>query len=96
MYYFLSNTNNPTRYSILLNNYNTTPQFEEVIRTLDQHKVRYVLWDKSLDDRLISAQFPSARARHFIMEPYLKSHYRRVWGHDGILLMERANDDLNN
>ena len=95
MYYFLSSTNNPTRYSILLNNYNTDTQFEEVTRTLDQHKVRYVLWDKSLEDRIISAQFPSARPRHFIMEPYLESHYRPVWNRDGVLLMERNNDNYN-
>ena len=44
-YYFLSSTTNPTRYSILMYDYNTPSQFQEVVRILEQHKVRCVIWD---------------------------------------------------
>ena len=96
MYYFLSDTINPTRYSLLLYNYNTAGQFGEVLHSLDQHKVKYVLWDKDIDYRIIGALFPSARPKHFIIEPYLESHYKPIWTHDGIFLMERKNDDHGN
>lgn len=94
MYYFLSGTTNPTRYSLLLYNYNTPSQFKEVIRVLDQHKVRYVLWDTSFEMK--SAPYFSAEmykpAGGFLMEPYLESHYRLVQDFDGVLIMERKTD----
>ena len=43
MYYFLSAATNPTRYSILLYNYNTPSQFREVIRVLEERRVKYVV-----------------------------------------------------
>lgn len=94
MYYFLSATTNPTRYSILLYNYNTPSQFQEVIRVLDQHKVRYVLWDASF----IASAFPAATPPPggFIMEPYLESHYKLVWADAGTRLMERKGEDHAN
>lgn len=96
MYYFLSNTSNPTRYSILLYSYNTSTQFDEVIRTLEEHKVKHVLWDRDLDERVIRTLPSNTRPKYLIMEPYLTSHYRPVWVEDGILLMERTNDDHSN
>jgi hypothetical protein len=51
-----------------------------------------VLWDKDIQDKVIDVLFPSARPDHFIMEPYLESHYRPVWVHDGVRLMERNYD----
>lgn len=93
MYYFLSNTHNPTRYSFLVYNYDTTEQFEEVIRALDQRRVKYVLWDKHVQDNLIGVLFPKAHPRQLIIEPYLESHYKPIWVHDGVSLMERKNDD---
>jgi hypothetical protein len=92
MYYFLSNTSNPTRYSFLVYNYYTPAQFEEVIRSLDQHQVKYVLWDTNFKAKVIDVLFPSARPDHLIMEPYLESHYRPVWVHDGVRLLERNYD----
>lgn len=91
MYYFLSGTNNPTRYSLLVYNYNTASQFQEVIRSLDQREVKYVLWNKKLQDKLLPDQFPDKRSKQLIIEPYLESHYRAIWVHDGVLLMERRN-----
>jgi 4-amino-4-deoxy-L-arabinose transferase-like glycosyltransferase len=93
MYYFLSNTNNPARYSFLVYNYYTTAQFEEAIRSLDQQRVRYVLWDRDVQHKVIDVLFPGARPEHFIMEPYLESHYKPIWVHRGVRLMERNKDD---
>ncbi|MGO8720225.1 MAG: ArnT family glycosyltransferase [Acidobacteriaceae bacterium] len=95
MYYFLSGTTNPTRYSLLMYNYNTPSQFQEVIRVLDQHKVRYVLWNTDFE-RKASPYFSAAMYRPaggFIMEPYLESHYRVVQDFNGMRIMERKADD---
>jgi hypothetical protein len=96
MYYFLSDTTNPTRYSLLIYNYNTPSQFQEVIRVLDQHKVKYVLWDASFQSKAATALFSAAMYRPaagFIMEPYLESHYRVVQDFNGMRIMERKADD---
>lgn len=93
MYYFLSNTNNPARYSFLVYNYYTTAQFEEVIQALEQHRVKYVLWDKHFQHDVLDVLFPNAHPKQLILEPYLEAHYRPVWVHDGVFLMERNEDD---
>ncbi|MGB8479446.1 MAG: glycosyltransferase family 39 protein [Acidobacteriaceae bacterium] len=49
IYYFLSATTNPSRYSLLMYNYNTTSQFQNAIQTLEQRKVRYVVWDTAFE-----------------------------------------------
>ncbi|HEX4277653.1 MAG TPA: glycosyltransferase family 39 protein, partial [Bryobacteraceae bacterium] len=43
IYYYLADIRNPTRYSVLLYGYNTPAQFDEVIRNLEEKRVRYVL-----------------------------------------------------
>lgn len=99
MYYFLSATNNPTRYSFLVYSYYTPSQFRETVNALEQHRTRYVLWDTNFQDKLVDALFPAAKRippSGLIFESYLKSHYKAVWIHDGILLMERNNDDHRN
>jgi 4-amino-4-deoxy-L-arabinose transferase-like glycosyltransferase len=95
MYYFLSNTSNPTRYSAFSYNFKVRSQFvlDEVIRNLDQHKVKYVLWDKPMEDRIGDLITPSMPLKRFLIAPYLESHYKPVWVHDDVLLMERKNDD---
>jgi hypothetical protein len=97
MYYFLSATTNPTRYNTFFYNFNIAGHFEfdEVIQDLDQHRVKYVLWDKSVRDKLYSL-FPGSRPKQFVIEPYLESHYKRIWTHDGTFLMERKTDDHAN
>jgi hypothetical protein len=92
MYYFLSKANNPTRYSFLTYNYHTPAQFEEVIRDLDQHRVKYVLWDKQVQNDVIDVLFPKAHPKQLIMEPYLESHYRPIWVNGGVFLMQRNED----
>jgi hypothetical protein len=94
MYYFLSATTNPTRYSALYYNFksHSRPIFDEVIQTLTQHRVKYVWWDKSAQDRL-QILFPGANLKENVFEHYLKAHYRAVWTCKDGVLMERNNDD---
>ena len=95
-FYFLASTTNPTRYSILTYNYNTTDQFEDVVRTLERRKVKYVVWDvgfSAIDQEI----FPSSRPPdgRFIVEPYLESHYKIVQVFDSYRVMERKAIDTN-
>jgi hypothetical protein len=92
-YYFLSSTTNPTRYSLLIYNYNTPFQFRDAIQVLEQHKVRYVVWGTHYES-LISL-FPASAwvpASGLQMEPYLESHYKVVTSMGGVRIMER-NDE---
>jgi hypothetical protein len=91
MYYFLSGTTNPTRYSLLMYNYNTRSQFRNVIRILDRRSVRYVVWDTKFETKA-SQYFSAAMNRPaggLVIEPYLESHYRIVKDVDGVRIMER-------
>jgi len=95
MYYFLSATTNPTRYGGLLYNFNTPDQFDEVVRVLEQRRVRYVLWDTHLQAKEVAALFPaSARISPgaLIIEPYLESHYKVVWADANTRLLERKGE----
>jgi hypothetical protein len=94
MYYFLSATTNPTRYSVLYYNFkiHSRASFDEVIQTLTQHRVKYVWWDRSAQDEL-QILFPGADLKGNIFERYLKAHYRAVWTCKDGVLMERNNDD---
>jgi hypothetical protein len=95
MYYFLSATTNPTRYGGLVYNFNTPSQFEEVVRVLEQRRVRYVLWDTHFQAKEVAALLPaSARMPRgaLIIEPYLESHYKVVWEDADTRLMEREGE----
>ncbi len=85
MYYFLTDTENPTRYSILVYRYNTSSQFQEVVQTLERRKVKYAVWDTNYITK-------PAPTQSFIIEPYLESHYKIIWAKDGIRIMERKSD----
>ena len=92
-YYFLSSTTNPTRYSILMYDYNTPSQFQEVVRILEQHKVRCVIWDTNFvrnTPLFFSGVIGPTSAS--IIEPYLESHYKVVWEENGVRIMERRED----
>jgi hypothetical protein len=96
MYYFFSQTVNPTRYSNMVYNMNTTSQFEETIQILDQHKVKYVLWDANFQTKIVPQVFAEAARTPpdgFLMETYLQSHYKIATEVNGIRIMERRNDD---
>jgi hypothetical protein len=90
-YYFLSAANNPTRYSILMYNYNTPAQFREVVSVLEQRRVRYVIWETTFAGQAGNG-FPGMIPNNpadLILEPYLESHYKPVENDDGICIMER-------
>ncbi len=96
MYYFLSATTNPTRYGGLVYNFNTPSQFEEVVRVLEQRRVKYVVWNTAFQGKEVAALFPaSARMspNALIIEPYLESHYKVVWVDADTRLMERKDQD---
>lgn len=96
MYYFLSNTTNPTPYSFLLYGYNSPSQFRDAIRILEHDKVKYVLWDTSFLAKDAPFIFPNMKSRppiELIMEPYLESHYRLVKSENGVRIMERNSED---
>lgn len=98
MYYFLSATNNPTRYSTFCFNVKVGDKFvfDEITQNLDQHNVKYVLWDRDVADKRLAAFFPGKHTDLKIFGPYLESHYRPIWDHDGVLLMERKHDNPAN
>jgi hypothetical protein len=90
-YYFLTATTNPTPYSIMLYKYNTSSQFQEVVRILEQRKVKYVVWDKKID-QVKADVFPGAMRvspGELIIEPYLWTHYETVQELDGASILKR-------
>jgi hypothetical protein len=91
MYYFLSGTTNPTRWSGLGYGYNSPSDFQEVIRVLDQHRVKYVIWDTLVADnaRRFSPSLYRPRPDEQIAEPYFESHYTNLWEQNGVRIMER-------
>jgi hypothetical protein len=95
IYYFLSGTENPTRYSVLMYNYNTTSEFQDAIRTLELRKVRYVVWDISFQKNTghLFAAKSFEPPGGLLMEPYLESHYRVLQQAGGMQIMERKMDD---
>jgi 4-amino-4-deoxy-L-arabinose transferase-like glycosyltransferase len=96
IYYFLSATSNPTRYLTLTYNYNTEGEFKDAIRTLEGHRVRFVLWDTNFLAKTAPIVFSEAARRPsygFLMEDYLSSHYRTVNEANGIRILERKGAD---
>lgn len=92
MHYFLSATDNPTRYGGLLYNFNTPSQFNEVVEVLERRQVRYVLWDTHFQTKEAADLFPASAdvaPGALIIEPYLESHYKVVWADANARLLER-------
>ncbi len=90
-YYFLTSTVNPTSYSILIHNYNTPSQFEEVAKDLDIRHVEYVVWDKNLE-KITEMVFPSSSLvapPHLVLENYIETHYSVVFQSGEVLVMRR-------
>jgi hypothetical protein len=90
-YYFLSATTNPTRYGALLYDFNTPSQFEEVVRVLEQRRVRYVVWNTGFQEtrKIFFPGMKKVPDDQLIVEPYLESHYKVVWADADNRLMER-------
>lgn len=89
--YFLSATANPTRYSLLVYNYNTREQLQEVVGDLENQRVKYVIWDSEFNATM-NKFFPGVLPKNpndLTIEPYLESHYSVVEDDHGIRLMAR-------
>jgi len=92
MYYFLSDTTNPTRFSFLMYHLNTDAQFQEVISALERTKVRYVLWDTLVDGQNLKQWFPRYQQpprEKLVIEPYLKEHYDLIGIKNGFRVLQR-------
>ena len=91
MYYFLSSTINPTRYSLLIYGYNTDSEFYDAISSLELSRPRYVLWETGFGANNTSSMpaLASARTTGLIMEPYLESHYGFLMEENGYRIMMR-------
>lgn len=89
-FYFLHGFVNPTRFSIMTYNYNTSDQFEEVIHILDRNRVKFVIWDTDFQQVEAQVFLTGAIPRdRQIIEPYLESHYDVVTVVDGKRIMRR-------
>ena len=92
IYYFFAAARNPTKFSILMYQYNTDLQFREAVRSLEQSRVRYVLWDTVTGGDEIRAHFPAYRVPsrdRLVVEPYLIEHYDVAGFRDGFRILER-------
>src|SRR5581483_3351368 len=92
LYYFLSGTRNPTRFSILMYNINTDAQFREAVASLESRRVQYVLWDTVVDGPNLQQWFPHYRhpaPEKLILEPYLREHYEQAGVKGGFRLLRR-------
>jgi hypothetical protein len=92
LYNFVSDTQNPTRYSYFIYGWHTPAQFEEAVMDLERKRVRYVLWDTVITAESLVFRFPHYRVppkNQQIMELYLDSHYREIARENGFRIMER-------
>jgi hypothetical protein len=95
LYNFLSDTQNPTRYSYLVYGWNTPDQLREVVDSLESKRVRYVLWDTVISGRNLARWFPAYRDPPWGQQPveqYLDSHYRDIDIESGFRILERRGD----
>ena len=77
MYYFLTDTRNPTRFNFMMYGFHTSAHFHEAVESLDRSQARYVVWDRAFPERALTG-FPAYRqppADQLIVEPYLAQHY---------------------
>jgi len=97
MYYFLSGTTNPTRYSFLMYHLNTDAQLQEVVSSLERTKVKYVLWDTMVDGQNLKQWFPGYQQppqEKLVIEPYLNEHYDLIDIKNGFRVLQRKNTML--
>lgn len=92
MYYFLSATANPTRFSAFVYGFTPPAVYREVIEDLSRQKVKYVVWDTNFESKQVGILFPSVPRippKDYILEPYLESHYNVVRTYNGVEILER-------
>jgi hypothetical protein len=95
-YYYLADVSNPTRFSILLYGYNTPEQFDEVIRNLEEKRVRYVVWDQKVYGDKLRAWFPAYQQPpedKLRLEHYIQANYVPIAVKSNFKILERRPDD---
>jgi hypothetical protein len=94
MYYYLADLRNPTRYNVLLYGSNTPAQFDEVIRNLEEKRVRYVLNAAGYGDdpRLWFPAYRQPAADKLKLEQYLTQHYEVTSVGNGFRFLQRRVD----
>jgi hypothetical protein len=96
MYYFLADIRNPTRYSILLGNYNTDVQFNEVIEDLQSKHVKYVLLDTLISGAKAKTWFPQYKHTSkgsLRLEQYLEDHYKVIDMKNGFNILQHLENE---
>jgi hypothetical protein len=99
IYYFLANIRNPTRYNILIGNFHTDAQFNEVIEDLKRKHVKYVLWDILVSGANLKTWFPQYEhtAKGTLhLEQYLEDHYEVIDVKNGFEILQIREDKLSN
>jgi hypothetical protein len=80
IYYYLADVRNPTRFSLLMYDYNTPAQFDEVIHDLSEKRVRYVLDTVSYanDARRWFPSYREPAGDKRKLEQYLQKQYEEI------------------
>ncbi len=95
LYYFLGNARNPTRYSILMYGYNSDFEFRDAVRSLEDKKVEYVIWDREFNGTGAKFGWPTYSAppkERLIMEPYLAARYQLLQRVGKFDILERKSE----
>lgn len=77
MDYFLLDARNPSRYSLLVYNYNTNAEFRDAIHSLEEKRPQYVIWNTRFEEDY-GMYLPTSHRldpHELIMENYLRTHY---------------------
>lgn len=94
MYYYLADVRTPSRYSILVPNYNTPAQFEEVVKELARAKVEFVLWDTLVSGENLTRWFPGySHPSDLPLENYLVRNYDEIGVANGFRILRRRSGD---
>jgi hypothetical protein len=95
MYYYLADVRMAGRYSILVYDYNTPAQFEEVMTELAREKVEFVLSDTLVSGENLKIWFPgySHPADHLPLEDFLSRNYDEVQVANGFRILRRRDSN---
>ena len=92
MYYFLADVKNPTRYGELIYGPGAKPYFDEAIAAVEARKMKYILWDTTVDADTMKQWFPSyvpPPESDRWMERYFQEQYQQVDILNGFRILRR-------
>ncbi len=91
-YYFLADVQNPTRFSVIVDQNKANPLMPELVRDLDKNRPRYALVDTTLLGDGLRKLFPAFHApapQDRVVDCYIAAHYHPVMSDSGFELLER-------